>query len=106
MSEHTHAWTEEYYGWLCVPCGLFYAYGCAPWEDDDWSEVWDDDGIRADVDDEHEFDCGWVPGMGCTMAGSEDCDWECPHRRDFEKGMALTQARLAKRAALAAREGE
>ena len=46
--EHQHVWTEEYYGWLCVPCGLFYPFGSAPWEafdefDDDWSEDWDED---------------------------------------------------------------
>jgi hypothetical protein len=94
--ECKHVWTEEYCGWLCVPCGLFYAYGCAPWEDHDFDPDFDD-GIRDEWDDEPEFDCGWVRGMGCTMAGSEECDWECPHRRDYERGMALTQARLAKR---------
>jgi hypothetical protein len=93
MIECKHVWTEEYYGWLCVPCGLFYPFGSAPWEDFDW----DDDGIRDEWDDEPEFDCGWVPGVGCSAAGSEDCEFECPHRRDYEKGMALTQARLAKR---------
>lgn len=26
------------------------------------------------------FDCGWDGENGCSMAGSEDCDFECPHR--------------------------
>ena len=29
--------------------------------------------------DQLEFDCGW-DGHGCSMAGSEDCDFECPFR--------------------------
>lgn len=22
---------EEYYGWRCIVCGTFYAFGCEPW---------------------------------------------------------------------------
>lgn len=84
-----HAWVEEAYGYVCTACGAVDAY------DDD---VRDYEYPDEHDDDEEWFDCGWVRGMGCTMAGSEICDWECPHRRDFEKGMRLTQARLAKRA--------
>lgn len=76
--------SEETYGRICLMCGIVL-------------ETYDDE--RDDRDDDEEwFDCGWVRGMGCTKAGSEECDWECPHRRDFEKGLRLTQARLAKRA--------
>lgn len=41
------------------------------------SDPWDDD---PEFDDEEEFDgnCGMTPSGQCTMAGSEDCDWECP----------------------------
>jgi hypothetical protein len=28
-------WVEEYYGWRCSKCGLFYAFGQSPWEDFD-----------------------------------------------------------------------
>lgn len=28
-----HKFTEVYYGHQCEKCGLFYAFGCAPWED-------------------------------------------------------------------------
>lgn len=28
-----HAFEETYYGHKCSKCGLFYAHGCAPWED-------------------------------------------------------------------------
>lgn len=38
-------------------------------------------------EDDEEYDywfwldqCGFVPGYGCTKAGSEECDWECPFR--------------------------
>lgn len=41
------------------------------------------------LDDEEEFDpgdeCGrWINGKlgpSCTLAGTEFCDWECPHSR-------------------------
>ena len=34
-------------------------------------------------EDEFEFECGaWINGKfdfsSCTLAGTEDCDWECP----------------------------
>ena len=78
--------SDECYGRICLVCGIVLEI-----YDDDWPN-------EESYDDEEWFDCGWVRGMGCTMAGSEECDWECPHRRDFEKGLRLTQARLAKRA--------
>jgi hypothetical protein len=30
-----HEFTEIYYGYKCKKCGLFYAFGCAPWEDNE-----------------------------------------------------------------------
>jgi hypothetical protein len=30
--------------------------------------------------DEPDFDCGFVPGHGCQLAGTEDCDFDCPYR--------------------------
>ncbi len=33
-----------------------------------------------DEDDEDYADCGWMPGGGCSLAGSEECDFECPNR--------------------------
>ena len=33
-----------------------------------------------DIDDEDIFfDCGLRLDGQCSMAGSEDCDWDCPH---------------------------
>ena len=29
-----HTWVEEYYGHRCADCDLFFAEGCAPWDDD------------------------------------------------------------------------
>lgn len=92
---------EGYYGHDCAACGeLVYPYGSAPWDD-----VGDDDypdaGDGWDDDDESEFDCGWVRGQGCQLAGTEECDFECPFRDGNYKGLRLTQARLAKRKAAA-----
>ena len=40
-----------------------------------------------------EEDCGWMgPKLGCSAAGSEVCDFECPTRAMIER-----QARLARR---------
>lgn len=97
---------QGYYGHDCADCGeLIYPYGCEPWaliEDDDSDypkagrgDDWEDE----DDEDEWLYRCGWVRGEGCTLAGTEEYDWECPFRRDFYRGLALTQARMAKRAA-------
>lgn len=91
-----HDWKESYYGHDCTKCGMFCPHGGAPWDDCD--DDYPDDDWPNDEDDEDFFDCGWVRGVGCTLAGTEECDFECPHRRDFEKGLALTRARLTKRA--------
>lgn len=88
MTAHEHQWVEEQYGYVCMICGLV-----DPCFDDEREYQTD----PYDEDNEDWFDCGWVRGVGCTKAGSEECDWECPHRAAFEKGMRLTQARLAKR---------
>lgn len=32
-------------------------------------------------EDDFKFDCGFYPGYGCSYAGSEDCDFECPYSR-------------------------
>lgn len=42
---------------------------CPAWEE----EEADDD---ADL---YDINCGMVPGQGCTLAGTEWCDWDCPH---------------------------
>lgn len=59
---------------------------------------WTQDEIDADQDwdeyePEDEYDpgeeCGrWENGRltkSCTKAGSEECDWECPHRATLYK---------------------
>ncbi len=40
-------------------------------------------------EDENEYDywlnkCGFIPDRGCSKAGSEDCDFECPFRDDYD----------------------
>lgn len=63
--------------------------------DDNYDDSWNDPdalyecAIVEDFDDEFAdelgFDCGFIPGDGCLLAGTEDCDWECPYRRALEK---------------------
>lgn len=86
--EHKHEYEEHYYGWKCRHCGHFVADGQEPWAPDDLAEeeplgAWD----IPDFDDEEEwesdFDCGFVPGMGCQKIGSEQCDFECPYREEY-----------------------
>ncbi len=69
-------------------------------ERDDYDD-WDD----GEPDDDDFYDCGWVRGQGCQLAGSEDCDFECPHRDALYRGIALTRARMAKRAARGKEQG-
>jgi hypothetical protein len=56
-----------------------YYYADDPYDDDE------DDrfcyyGSGDDEDDEPEFDCGFVPGHGCTLEEIGDCDIVCPYR--------------------------
>lgn len=90
---------EGYYGHDCAACGeLIYPHGCAPWEEGEDDGNYQGDGWDDGETDEY-YDCGWVRGVGCTLAGTEECDFECPFRDDNYKGLRLTQARLAKREA-------
>jgi len=82
-----HDWEETYYGYTCKRCGLFYAFGCAPWDDPPEFEDSDDYGDYDPYDDYDEggdefeealMNCGQLPDGSCTKAGSEECDWECP----------------------------
>jgi hypothetical protein len=47
-------------------------------EDEDCDDE-DDDGFGPGYDEE-QFDCGMDKDGACSMAGSEDCDFECPYR--------------------------
>jgi hypothetical protein len=64
----------------------------------------DDDGTGEwDEDDEEQFDCGvYRDGngriLGCGMAGSEECDFECPYRESVERSLRA-QAGWVKRKA-------
>jgi hypothetical protein len=58
------------------------------------------DEVEYDCDDgfeESDFDCGAMYGpkgepMGCSMAGSEDCDWACPYREEVERSLRAQYA--------------
>lgn len=38
-----------------------------------------DDELESNSEDGFEFDCGMMPDGTCMLAGTEDCDWECPY---------------------------
>ena len=42
----------------------------------------DDDGL--DDEDEEYYDCGMDRDGGCSLAGTEQCDWECPYEKPWE----------------------
>lgn len=51
-----------------------------------------DDGFFDCDDDEDFFNCGLQPDGQCSKAGSEECDFECPHRNgEFFAGSAAWQ---------------
>lgn len=52
--ECAHVWVEEYYGNRCSRCGLFFAYGCAPWDEDGLPG--DDEQPDEDYPDFEDFD--------------------------------------------------
>lgn len=48
------------------------------------SEAYDYDDDLDDEDEDFGFDCGLDDEGQCSMAGTEDCDFECPHRDSSE----------------------
>lgn len=49
-------------------------------EDDLYPE---DEYYWDDSEEDEDFDCSFISGQGCLMAGSEECDWECPYRKFY-----------------------
>lgn len=75
-----HEWQETYYGTECRRCKTFYPHGCAPWDDGPVeTDDFDDEEISSDTFD--DFDCHMDKSGHCGMAGSEECEFECPFRR-------------------------
>lgn len=59
----------------------------------DEEEFYDGDGDDDSEDEEEDYDCGMMISPkgrleGCTLTGSEDCDFECPYRAEFERQMS------------------
>jgi len=50
--------------WLCDRCA---------------AEEIEDREAEEDSGPEFAFDCGLLPDGTCMLAGTEDCDWECPY---------------------------
>jgi len=61
----------------CPWCGTFHEGECK-WENG--LEQMEDD---EDELEEAEMNCGELPEGGCSLAGTEYCDWSCP----FSDGM-------------------
>lgn len=52
------------------------------WSDDDFDECDDEPSKSYDLN----FDeCGFIPGEGCLLVGSEDCELDCPYRDAYYK---------------------
>lgn len=48
---------------------------------DDMAPPYNDDPRDWDEEDGDDyFDCRLMPDGQCLLAGSEECDWECPNR--------------------------
>jgi len=55
-------------------------------------EYFDDDEYdEGDWEEEWDFDCGADQTGACSMAGSEDCDFECPYREEMNRRLARHQ---------------
>lgn len=64
----------------CRQCGFpdpesVADYHCGPDDDDGLCECCGETWDKC----RNNFDCGMLPDGTCTLAGTEDCDWECPH---------------------------
>ena len=57
---------------------------------DIYDDDFEDDDFDDDFEDEYDFgECGLLPdevGGGCTMAGTEYCDFYCKLRQFMEQG--------------------
>jgi hypothetical protein len=57
---------------------------------DDYPDNYADDGLDEPDDWEEpafgEDQCGWMgPRLGCSAAGTEECDWDCPVRASMRR---------------------
>jgi hypothetical protein len=48
--------------------------------DPDDYDHYDNDPRDDDEEDGDDFDCGLMPDGQCLLAGSEQCDFDCPNR--------------------------
>lgn len=110
---------EGYYGHDCAACReLIYLYGSAPWDlptdeeqaridaeeyfythgtcetcGGEWGDGWSTCICGEGGEDGWLYRCGyvWARGVGCTKAGTEECD-ECPLRAEYERDEARAAA--------------
>lgn len=55
---------------------------------------WDDYDYCEEDNEDEQFDCGFVTGEGCSMAGTEDCDFDCPYADELMKHPAYPNCDL------------
>lgn len=67
---------------------------------EDPSGQFDEHAEFDDCDDDFPFDCGMDRSGQCSMAGSEDCDFECPVMADIHRVARLQEIAAALRASL------
>jgi hypothetical protein len=73
-ADGAHKYQESYYGLQCTRCPDFIPSVADEQEDyDDDDEPYEDQGFGLD-------ECGLQEDGSCSLAGTEDCDWECPFR--------------------------
>ena len=83
------AWAENTDEHWCMSCGHLVARSSAEIVPEECSQCGYPDAERVaefhldesndeDVDDEPGFDCP-ASSDGCPLAGTEECDWDCPH---------------------------
>ena len=61
---------------------MTYKSDDSQWDDDDF------DGWDSEPPDSYDLDfdeCGFIPGESCLLAGSEDCELDCPYRDAYYK---------------------
>lgn len=93
------AWEMNYDGYWCGACGYFVAQLSSETQPDECRQCGYPDAekvadyfVGPDDDDDDPVDdsdpgeeCGrWINGRldrSCRLAGTEFCDWECPHGR-------------------------
>ncbi len=50
----------------------------------------DDDGLEGEDEEEEYMDCAMDRDGGCGLAGTEQCDFECPYEKPWNRKKAAS----------------